>query len=95
MKSNSAIGFALMVVLSTVPGIILGTENVLSSVEDEGLVSHDPILIVGDVDFTQENGVTSGSGTESNPYIIENYRIESDGYGISLTDTSAIFIIRG
>ncbi len=34
---------------------------------------HEPILIEGDSDFTAGNGVVSGTGTESDPYIIEGF----------------------
>ena len=39
-------------------------------------VPHDPISIQSDEDFTIENGVTSGNGTENNPYIIEGLEVE-------------------
>ena len=43
-----------------------------------GLHSHDPIYIDGNEDFTPANGVTSGSGTENDPYIIENWDIRTE-----------------
>lgn len=36
-------------------------------------VPHEPIFIVGDDNFTAENGVTDGSGTSSDPYVIEGW----------------------
>src|SRR3989337_2369104 len=36
-----------------------------------------PILIVGDAAFTPDNGVTGGSGTPSDPYMIEGWDIDA------------------
>lgn len=63
--------------------------------------THDKILIWGDDGFKKSNsGVVSGSGTEDDPYIIENWEIqgqnsgyESD-YGIKIMNTEAYVIIR-
>ena len=48
-----------------------------SSATPDGLTPRAPILIVGNDNFTPANGVTSGSGTESDPYIIENWDINA------------------
>ena len=50
-----------------------------------GLISRDAIIIQWDWSFTPENGVTGGSGTADDPYIIENWEINvsKDGYKIS------------
>lgn len=60
---------------------------------------HAPIYIDGNDNFTLSNGVTSGSGTESDPYIIENWiMIENynvaGSHGIKIENTSAYFVIR-
>ena len=56
---------------------------------------HKPIHIIGDNDFTPENGVVGGSGTSDDPYIIEGWEINaSNGIGIYVEDTTAHFIIR-
>ena len=56
---------------------------------------HDPIYIVGDADFTSENGVTGGSGTASDPYIIEGWEIESTTtHCIQVSGTYCPFVIR-
>ena len=53
------------------------------------------ILIEGDSDFTSDNGVSSGSGILSDPYIIENFRINtSKTNGIDIRNTSSHFEIR-
>ncbi|MEM3396400.1 MAG: NosD domain-containing protein [Thermoplasmata archaeon] len=58
--------------------------------------THAPIQISSDADFTSANGVTGGSGTMSDPYIIEGWDIDAAGgsYGIWIRDTSAYFVIR-
>ncbi|MBN1861367.1 MAG: right-handed parallel beta-helix repeat-containing protein [Candidatus Thermoplasmatota archaeon] len=62
-----------------------------------GSGNHAPIQIIGNDQFTIENGVTGGSGTEEDPYIIENWIIENDGsasQGILINNTDVYFIIR-
>ena len=60
-----------------------------------GYTPHDPIYIDGNSDFTSANGVTSGSGTAGNPYIIEDWDINaSTAYGIYIENTDVYFIIR-
>ncbi|ADM27634.1 Nitrous oxidase accessory protein [Ignisphaera aggregans DSM 17230] len=60
------------------------------------LTPRKPIRIIGDKNFTQENGVVSGSGTADDPYIIEGWEINALGYddGIYIANTRAYFIIR-
>jgi len=59
-------------------------------------VEHRAIVISNDYEFTVENGVCSGSGTLSDPYIIENWIIDAgyDNYGIKIHGTESAFIIR-
>jgi parallel beta-helix repeat protein len=60
-----------------------------------GAFYHDPISISGDDEFTEANGVTSGAGTEDDPYIIENWVISaSTAHGIHIKDTTKHFVIR-
>jgi len=61
----------------------------------EAMVTHDPILIDGNASFTHANGVTSGSGTVGDPYVIEGWDINaSSANGIEIRNTDAHFIIR-
>ena len=56
--------------------------------------SHDPIYINGNDEFTSENGVTGGSGTSDDPYIIENWEINASFQdGITIRNTSVNFSI--
>jgi len=59
--------------------------------------NHAPIRIIGNEQFTEENGVTGGNGTVDDPYIIENWVIVSDGsasQGIFINNTDVYFVIR-
>jgi parallel beta-helix repeat protein len=56
---------------------------------------HEPIQILSNSDFTAANGVTGGSGTSSDPYIIERWNIDaSTAIGIDIRNTNAHFVIR-
>lgn len=58
--------------------------------------NREPIYIYGDDDFTYGNGVMSGSGTATDPYIIEGWRIDAPNaeYGIYIDHTTRHFVIR-
>jgi len=58
--------------------------------------THEPIVINGDSDFTSANGVTGGTGTASDPYIIEGWSISvcCRNPGILIHDTTDYFVIR-
>lgn len=58
--------------------------------------THPPIRINGNRDFTAANGVTSGAGTASDPYLIDGWQIVSSAMesGIEIRNTDAHFIIR-
>jgi len=56
--------------------------------------AHDPIIIASNADFNGANGVTSGTGTISDPYIIDDWSISAGtANGISISDTSAYYVI--
>jgi len=57
------------------------------------LAFHDPIHIVGDAGFNAANGVTEGSGTFADPYLIEGWEISGNN-GIWIENTESHFIIR-
>ena len=57
--------------------------------------SRTPIGIYSNAGFTAANGVVAGFGTESDPYVIENWDISaSTATGIETQNTTAYFIIR-
>jgi len=59
------------------------------------LTPHVPIYISGDIQFNATNGVNSGTGTQIDPYIIEDWDINAScADGIKIENTNAYFIIR-
>lgn len=52
-------------------------------------VDRGPILITGDADLLAPNGVTGGSGTPSDPYVISGWRINTTGTAIDVRNTRA------
>ncbi len=56
---------------------------------------HSIIRINGDADFTSQNGVVGGSGTQSDPYIISGWDIDAQGagYAIYIGNTTAYFVV--
>jgi len=57
-----------------------------------------PITILGNGDFTEENGVLSGSGTSADPYVIAGWEIgvpEGASYGVLIENVTAAFVLRG
>ena len=68
----------------------------LITVPEEGsaYISHSPITISGNSDFVPANGVVGGSGTLSDPFIIEGWEINASGaIGIDISNTDAHFRI--
>jgi parallel beta-helix repeat protein len=64
--------------------------------EASAYIPHDPIYIFSNADFTPANGVTSGSGTPSDPFVIEGWEIRSTfpNSAIKIQSTDVHFIIR-
>ncbi len=59
-------------------------------------LDHAPIRIAGDGEFTWTNGVTGGSGTAVDPYVVEGWRIDPGvSWGLQLTNTNAYVLLRG
>jgi len=56
------------------------------------------IVVNGNSDFTTNNGVTGGTGTASNPYVISGWDIDlclgGCALGIQIQNTNAYFVIR-
>ena len=75
----------------------------VSLVQASAYQPHSPITIIGNKDFTSANGVTGGTGTPSDPYIIQGWDINASGIGccnaygnagIDIQQTNASFIVR-
>lgn len=59
------------------------------------LSTHAPINITNDAGFTAANGVTSGSGTAADPYVISCWSIAAPiGVGIKLPQTTQAVVVR-
>jgi parallel beta-helix repeat protein len=89
--------FTLLLLVASA-GIIIGLPGRAS-----GHVPHAPIFIDSNDAFTPENGVTGGSGTSSDPYIIEGWEVDAAQYpvtnrsfhgAITVRNASAYFVIR-
>ena len=74
--------------------IFFGAVSINAQIEYKDYVNSPPITIYSNADFA--NYGILGSGTESDPYVIENYNITGSGaYGIMIGDgVSAYFVIR-
>ncbi len=56
---------------------------------------HGPIVIDGDAAFMPTNGVTRGSGSPTDPFVIEGWEIDaSSATGIAVRNTRASLVIR-
>jgi len=86
-----------LVVLTMFAIIFLG---LVVPVRSAGYQPHPIILIDGNGSFTATNGVTSGTGANTNPYIIEDWNVThisndvSNFYAIVIRNTNAYFTIR-
>jgi len=74
--------------------LIVSIPSITHPKEGMALKPHDPIYIDENQNFTLENGVVSGSGTEDDPYIIEGWEIIGGDFGIRIEDTDVYFVIR-
>jgi parallel beta-helix repeat protein len=64
----------------------------IEPISNDELQIHEPIIIESDEDF--ENQEWPGNGTQENPYLIENLRIESSVPCIAINNTRNHFIIQ-
>ena len=80
-------------------GAILFSSPRLVRADSASLQPHSPILISSHSDFTSDNGVTGGSGTSDDPYVISGWAIGSNSNqagcddGILVANTTAYFTI--
>jgi parallel beta-helix repeat protein len=89
-RSKGALLSALVIASLITPLLLLSPSPVHAT-----LTPHDPINIWDNAAFTPVNGVVSGSGTENDPYIIENWDISAKtATGIHIRNTTAHFVIR-
>ncbi len=83
----------VLVALALVPAARAAPASPAVSVP--ALVPHAPILIDGNAALTSANGVTGGSGTAADPYVIEGWAINaSTANGIDVRNTTASLVVR-
>jgi parallel beta-helix repeat protein len=84
-------------------GFLLPATGVIVPARASTYQSHSSITIDGNAGFTSANGVTGGSGTLSDPYIIQGWDINASGLaccnaygnaGLVIEHTNASFIVR-
>ena len=72
---------------------VTGTENIIDNANH---IISTPFRINGNADFATSPKVTGGDGSIGNPWVIENFEINGNGYGycIYIGNTTQYFIIR-
>ena len=100
----TAVAAGTATITATFLGSISGSTTLTVTSGGGGTYSGGPIRIQSDDQFTGTNGVVSGSGTQSNPYVIEGWTIDAstastDNWpyikvGIAVSQTSKYFVIR-
>src|SRR5438445_72935 len=85
----------IVILLMSIAALAVSSPQLVGA-DSSSLTPHGPIFINGDADFTSANGVTGGTGTASDPYLIQCWTITSccNYPGILIQDTSAYFVIR-
>jgi hypothetical protein len=87
-----ALGITFAILTVSIVALALTAEGSFTA---RDLKPHSPIFIDGNADFGLEDGVTSGSGTEADPFVIEGWEIYALGaYGIAVNSTDAYLVIR-
>lgn len=75
-------------------GVVAGLDSFSPPTPTQG-IPHGPILIEGDAGLTSSNGVTGGSGTIADPFVLEGWDVDARAStGIEVRNTSAHFVIR-
>ncbi|MFH0815875.1 MAG: NosD domain-containing protein [Methanobacteriota archaeon] len=99
MRKCVAIAVGLLVTLSGAIVVIepLGESGATPAGKWTAYVAHAPIRIDSNADFNAAHGVSTGNGTSSNPWIIENWEIsgEESGYCMYIGNTTDCFTVRG
>jgi parallel beta-helix repeat protein len=83
------------VVLTSLLLSISGAVVVMVADQSGAFVSHTPIVITSNDDFDGDHGVTDGSGTSGDPWVISNWDINGDAQNaIDIRNTTDYFVIR-
>jgi len=80
--------FATLVIIASLSVILIFNKG-------PAYLPHDPIRIEGNSGFSTSNGIISGSGTASDPYIIAGWEINTTtADGIRIENTDAFFVLQ-
>ncbi|MBU0498153.1 MAG: right-handed parallel beta-helix repeat-containing protein [Candidatus Thermoplasmatota archaeon] len=95
IKWFALLGYLLFLGVTVAPSI---TANIFEEFQNNSsfYLPHRPIFIEGNNNFTRANGITSGGGTENNPYILEGWIIKSNilNPAIYIQNVNVYFVIR-
>lgn len=91
-KIICALGVAFAILTTSIVAFVQVAEGTFTA---PNLKPHSPIFIDGNADFGSEDGVSSGSGTKTDPFVIEGWEIlPVETYGIAVNNTDAYLVIR-
>jgi parallel beta-helix repeat protein len=84
-----------LIILSVILVVFVWTLLDLSIVADGAPTPRSPIHIKGDAAFTTANGVSSGNGSTSNPFVIQGWEISfATKNGVWVEQTTKHFVLR-
>lgn len=87
---GGTLGLVLVLILQMLPPVAAATPGAMAP----AATPHGPIIIEGDSGFTPASGVSAGSGTAVDPFLIEGWSIAiTGGLGIQISNTTASFRI--
>ncbi len=95
---RTSVRVGLLVAVALVGGVFSSVSNLTIAermATASSLDPHSPILIIGNTGFAMANGVRSGVGIASDPYVISNWQIEATPNGITIVNTSSYFTVQG
>ena len=93
---STIITLLLLFQLNPSISILIAPKSIVNSLSNNELTPREIITITSDDDFTAENGVIGGSGTEDDPYVIANWLINSStqlNYAIKIANTTKCVLI--
>jgi parallel beta-helix repeat protein len=86
---------AIVVLQNVQAGSVTVRPDEQINLEKTAYIARGPIYINGPLNFTVGNGVTGGSGNDTDPYIISGWEIDASvHWGIWITNASAVFNIK-
>lgn len=93
---TSRFPLVLVMFLLVAAAVSLTPHNSRQPLAAAAMSSHSPIVIIGNANFTSSNGVTGGSGTPGDPYVISGWGITDawPGDGILVVNTSAYLVVK-